>query len=423
MDLIIQGGRKLEGAIAVNGSKNAAGPLLAASVLIGGTMSFENVPRLTDVLKLLEILEGMGARVEWTGEHALRINTKDMDPTKLDRKRMKSMRYSILLLGPMLARFRKVVVPEPGGCNIGNRPIETHLFALGALGAKSEREADGTLYLEARALKGGYVILPEFSVTATETLIMAAAVASGSTSIRLAAAEPHVQELCTFLNLCGARIRGIGTHDLEIEGVETLEAPKEAWSVMPDMIEMGTFAAAAALTRGSLDIGPVIPSHLDATRSLLRRIGVQEEIKGDRWHVQGVAHMNAFKLQAMIFPGFPTDLQALFGLLATQCHGTSLIQEPLYESRLGYLNELAKMGANIIIADPHRAVVSGPTPLYGTEIRSLDLRAGATMILAGLIAEGETIIHDAEIIDRGYEHLADRLRAVGADIASPSDHA
>lgn len=423
MDLIIQGGRKLEGAIAVNGSKNAAGPLLAASVLIGGTMSFENVPRLTDVLKLLEILEGMGAQVEWTGEHAVRINTKDMDPTKLDRKRMKSMRYSILLLGPMLARFRKVVVPEPGGCNIGNRPIETHLFALGALGAKSEREADGTLYLEAQTLKGGYVILPEFSVTATETLIMAAAVASGVTSIRLAAAEPHVQELCTFLNLCGARIRGIGTHDLEIEGVETLEAPKEAWSVMPDMIEMGTFAAAAALTRGSLDIGPVIPSHLDATRSLLRRIGVQEEIKGDRWHVQGVARMNAFKLQAMIFPGFPTDLQALFGLLATQCHGTSLIQEPLYESRLGYLNELAKMGANIIIADPHRAVVSGPTPLYGTEIRSLDLRAGATMILAGLIAEGETIIHDAEIIDRGYEHLADRLRAVGADIASPSDHA
>ncbi len=190
---------------------------------------------------------------------------------------------------------------------------------------------------------------------------------------------------------------------------------------MPDMIEMGTFAAAAAVTRGTLDIGPVIPSHLDATRSLLRRIGVKEEIKKDRWHVQGVAQMKAFKLQAMIFPGFPTDLQALFGLLATQCHGTSLIQEPLYESRLGYLNELAKMGANVVIADPHRAVVSGPTPLYGTEIRSLDLRAGATMILAGLIAEGETIIHDAEIIARGYEHLDERLRGVGAQILSGAD--
>lgn len=416
--MVIQGGHHLKGSVAINGSKNAAGPLLAATVLCKGKSRFSNVPRLTDVLKLLEILEGMGAQVDWTDEHSVTIDTKDMDPSKLDRKKMKSMRYSILLLGPMLARFRKVVVPEPGGCNIGNRPIETHLFALASLGAKGERDTDGTLYLEADKLKGAYVILPEFSVTATETLIMAAAVATGTTSIRLAAAEPHVQELCEFLNLCGAKIKGLGTHDLEIQGVKSLQAPKTVWSVQPDMIEMGTFAAAAAVTRGKLDIGPVIPSHLDAVRSLLRRIGVQEEIKKGRWLVQGVAQMKSFKLQAMIFPGFPTDLQALFGLIATQCHGTSLIQEPLYESRLGYLNELAKMGANIVIADPHRAVVSGPTPLYGTEIRSLDLRAGATMILAGLIAEGETIIHDAEIISRGYEHIDERLRLLGADIIS-----
>jgi UDP-N-acetylglucosamine 1-carboxyvinyltransferase len=418
MQMVIQGGHHLNGAVHINGSKNAAGPLLAATVLCKGKARFDNVPRLTDVLKLLEILSGMGAEVEWTGPNSLTIDTKDMDPASLDRKKMKSMRYSILLLGPMLARFRKVVVPEPGGCNIGNRPIETHLFALYSLGAKGERDTDGTLYLEAEKLQGGYVILPEFSVTATETLIMAACVAKGKTSIRLAAAEPHVQELCEFLNLCGAKIKGLGTHDLEIEGVKTLAAPKKAWPVQADMIEMGTFAAAAAVTRGKLDIHPIIPSHLDAVRSLMRRIGVQEEIKKDHWYVQGVARMNAFKLQTMIFPGFPTDLQALFGLIATQCHGTSLIQEPLYESRLGYLNELAKMGANIVIADPHRAVVSGPTPLYGTEIRSLDLRAGATMILAGLIAEGETIIHDAEIISRGYEHIDERLRALGADIIS-----
>jgi UDP-N-acetylglucosamine 1-carboxyvinyltransferase len=416
MQMVIQGGQHLTGSVRINGSKNAAGPLIAATVLCKGKARFENVPRLTDVLKLLEILEGMGAEVDWTDTHSFTIDTKEMDPSKLDRKKMKSMRYSILLLGPMLARFRKVVVPEPGGCNIGNRPIETHLFALSSLGAKGERDTDGTLYLEAEKLKGAYVILPEFSVTATETLIMAACVASGTTSIRLAASEPHVQELCEFLNLCGAKIKGLGTHDLEIQGVKTLHAPKKAWSVQPDMIEMGTFAAAAAVTRGKLDIGPVIPSHLDAVRSLLRRIGVQEEIKKGRWLVQGVSQMKSFKLQAMIFPGFPTDLQALFGLIATQCHGTSLIQEPLYESRLGYLNELAKMGANIVIADPHRAVVSGPTPLYGTEIRSLDLRAGATMILAGLIAEGETIIHDAEIISRGYEQIDERLRALGADI-------
>lgn len=416
MQMVIQGGQHLTGAVRINGSKNAAGPLIAATVLCKGKARFENVPRLTDVLKLLEILEGMGAKVDWTDQHALTIDTKDLDPSKLDRKKMKSMRYSILLLGPMLARFRKVIVPEPGGCNIGNRPIETHLFALASLGAKGERDTDGTLYFEAEKLQGSYVILPEFSVTATETLIMAACLASGKTSIRLAAAEPHVQELCEFLNLCGAKIQGMGTHDLEIQGVKSLHAPKTVWLVQPDMIEMGTFAAAAAVTRGKLDIFPVIPSHLDAVRSLLRRIGVQEEIKKDHWYVQGIAQMKSFKLQTMIFPGFPTDLQALFGLIATQCHGTSLIQEPLYESRLGYLNELAKMGANIVIADPHRAVVSGPTPLYGTEIRSLDLRAGATMILAGLIAEGETIIHDAEIISRGYEQIDERLRSLGADI-------
>ncbi len=418
MDLIIHGGEKLRGKIRVNGSKNAAGPLIAASVLLKGKVRFENVPRLTDVIKLLEILEGMGAKVDWTGEHALTLDTKDLDPAKLDKKRMKSMRYSILLLGPMLARFRKVVVPEPGGCNIGNRPIETHLFALAQLGATSERDIDGTLYLEAEKLKANYIILPEFSVTATETLIMAAALATGTTSVRLAAAEPHVKELCDFLVLCGAKIKGAGTHELEIQGVKTLHAPKTAWSVQPDMIEAGTFAAAAAVTRGDLEIGPIVPSHLDAVRSVLRRIGVQEEIKKNSWRVQGAAQLKSFKLQTMIFPGFPTDLQAQFGLIATQCHGTSLIQEPLFESRLGYLNELGKMGANVVIADPHRAVVSGPTPLYGTEIRSLDLRAGATMILAGLIAEGETIIHDAEIIARGYENLDERLRGVGAHILS-----
>ena len=414
----MHGGQHLRGSISVHGAKNAAGPLIAASLLLKGRVCFTNVPRLTDVVKLLEILEGMGAEVAWTGPHTLTIDTKHVDPAKLDRKRMRSMRYSILLLGPMLARFRKVVVPEPGGCNIGNRPIETHLFALSALGATSERDTDGTLYLEAKTLKGEYIILPEFSVTATETLIMAASVASGATSIRLAAAEPHVQELCQFLNRCGAKIKGIGTHDLEIVGVKSLTAPKTAWSIQPDMIEAGTFAVAAALSQGDLDIGPVDPTHLDAVRSLLRRVGVREEIKKNRWRVQGAAQLKSFKLQTLPFPGFPTDLQSLFGLLATQCHGTTLIQEPLFESRLAYLNELGKMGANVIIADPHRAVVSGPTPLYGTEIRSLDLRAGATMILAGLIAKGETIIHDAEIIARGYEDFDGRLRAVGAEIIS-----
>ncbi len=413
--MVIQGGQHLQGKMRVYGAKNAAGPLIAATLLCKGKARFENVPRLTDIVRLLEILESMGAEVLWEDEHTLQIDTKNIDPAALDRKKMKSMRYSILLLGPMLSRFKKVIVPEPGGCNLGNRPIDVHLFGLGALGAKVETDETGSLYMEAKELKGNYIILPEFSVTGTENILMAAVLAKGKTSIRLAAAEPHVQELCAFLNAAGAKITGVGTHELEIEGVRSLKTPAN-WVINPDMIEIGTFAAAAALTRGKIDIYPVIPTHLDAIRSTLSRIGVREEIKKDHFIVQGVSRMKAFKLQTMIYPGFPTDLQAPFGLLATQCHGTSLIHEPMFESRLGYINELIKMGANAVIADPHRVVINGPTTLHGTDIRSLDLRAGATMILAGLIAEGETVIHDAEIVYRGYEQLDERLRALGAEI-------
>jgi UDP-N-acetylglucosamine 1-carboxyvinyltransferase len=415
MRMVIQGGRHLNGKMPILGAKNAIGPLIAASLLVKGKVQFKNAPRLTDVLGLLEILEGMGAKIEWTGEHELTIDTKDVDPTKLDRKKMKRMRFSILLLGPMLARFKKIVVPEPGGCSIGNRPIDTHLFALSALGARVENDADGCLYLETAGLKGEYVILPEPSVTATENLVMAACFAKGTTQIRLAAAEPHVQDLCRFLVAAGAKIKGIGSHELEVTGVSSLKAPK-TWAVAPDMIEIGTFAVAAALTRGTIEMTPVVREHLDAIRSALTRVGIRHELTGKSFRVQGVGRMESFKLQANIYPCFPTDLQALFGLLATQCHGTSLIHDPLFESRLGYINELVKMGANAVIADPHRVVITGPTPLRGTEIRSLDLRAGATMILAGLIAEGQTVIHDAEMVYRGYENIDERLRALGADI-------
>ncbi|MDO8584353.1 MAG: UDP-N-acetylglucosamine 1-carboxyvinyltransferase, partial [bacterium] len=256
--------------------------------------------------------------------------------------------------------------------------------------------------------------------TATENLIMAAVLTKGHTAIRLAAMEPYVQELCLFLKAAGAKIKGIGTHELEIDGVTVLKASKKIWTVMPDMMEVGTFAVAAAVTHGDIEMSPVEPSHLDALISSLERVGVKITITKNVLRVQGVGRMDAFKLQTMIYPGFPTDLQAPFGLLATQCHGTSLIHDPLFESRLGYVSELVKMGANAVIADPHRAVITGPTPLRGTEIRSLDLRAGATMVLAGLAAEGETIIHDAEMVYRGYEALDERLISLGAVIHKES---
>jgi UDP-N-acetylglucosamine 1-carboxyvinyltransferase len=417
MKMHIQGGRRLVGRIHILGAKNAIGPLAAASLLLKGKVRFKNVPKLTDLLQLLEIIRDMGAKVDWTGEHELTIDTTNIDPAKLDKKKMKRMRFSILLLGPMLARFKKITVNEPGGCSIGNRPIDTHLFALSSLGAKIETDdADGMLYMQAKELRGAYIALPEFSVTATENLIMAAVMAEGHTSIRLAASEPHVQDLCRFLVKCGAKIKGIGSHDIEIDGVKSLKAPTTAWPVVPDMLEIGTFAVAAALTKGDIEMSPVVPEHLDAIRNALSRVGVRHDIDGDTFRVQGVGRMDSFKLQTMIYPGFPTDLQAIFGLLATQCHGTTLLHDPMFESRMGYINELTKMGANAIIADPHRAIVTGPTPLRGTEIRSLDLRAGATMVLAGLAAQGETIIHDAEMVYRGYEDLDGRLRELGADI-------
>jgi len=414
MRLIIRGGKKLQGPVKVMGYKNAALPLLASTLLLKGETKFQNIPRLTDVMSLLEILQSMGAKVEWLGEHELKIDTREVDPKHLDKKKMKRLRGSILLLGPMLSRFKKIVVPEPGGCAIGNRPIDEHLQVLQALGAKVETDDEGCLFLHATKLTGNYVI-QRFSVTGTENLVMAAALAQGRTSIRLAAAEPHVQELCRFLNKAGAKIKGVGTHELEIDGVEKLHAPR-SWTVMPDYIEIGTFAVAAALTRGELEISPVVPEYLDAILSKLGSLGVKYQITDKTLKVQGVGRMDAFQLQTNIYPGFPTDLQAPFGLLATQCHGTSLIHDPLFESRLGYINELIKMGANAVIADPHRVVITGPTPLRGTEIRSLDLRSGATMVLAGLIAEGETVIHDAEVVYRGYEALDGRLNALGAEI-------
>lgn len=418
MKMRIRGGNHLQGRVKISGSKNASGPLIAVCLMLEGPVRFKNVPRLTDLLGLLEIMQGMGVKAEWEGEHELMLDATDLDPSKLDKKKMKRMRFSILLLGPMLARVKKVSVGEPGGCSIGNRPIDTHLFALGALGAHIETDSDGMLAMNAaKGLKGAYVALPEFSVTATENLVMAAATAKGHTSIRLAAAEPHVADLCNFLNACGAKIKGVGTHDIEIDGVDKLKPPKKAWSVIPDMLEVGTFAVAAAITRGRIEMEPVACEHLDAIRSALTRFGVKHGFTKDgAFFAQGASRMKASKVQANIYPGFPTDLQALFGLLATQAHGTSLIQDPLFEGRMGYVNELLKMGANAVIADPHRVVITGPTPLRGTEIRSLDLRAGATMVLAGLIAEGETVIHDAEMVYRGYEDLDGRLRALGADI-------
>ena len=411
--LRIQGGKKLRGRLRVSGMKNAATPILAATLLTDEPCLLRNVPRIRDVERMLDILRSLGAKAEWTGDHALRIEARGADPGKLDRKAMRSMRSSILFMGPFLARFREIELPEPGGCIIGNRPIDTHLYGLQKLGAACEASRESYL-MKAGRLRGATVVLPEFSVTATENLMMAAALAEGRTVIKLAAAEPHVEDLGNFLNAMGARVTGHGTHTVAIDGVERLHGAEH--DIIPDQIEAGTFMAAAVLTRGDITVEGVRPDHLDVVIQKLESIGASVETDADTVRVTAASALKAFKLQSMPYPGFPTDLMAPFGVLATQCAGTTLIHEPLYEGRFGFVNELIKMGANAVVCDPHRVLISGPTPLYGQEIKSLDLRAGATLLLAGILADGETILNEAENIDRGYERIEERFAALGAEL-------
>jgi UDP-N-acetylglucosamine 1-carboxyvinyltransferase len=411
-NLVIEGGHPLHGEVKVPGSKNAVTPILAATLLTEEECVLHNVPNISDVDKMLKLLQELGAEVKQEGTTVI-VKASHLELKHLEPKLVKGMRSSVLMFGPLLARLGEVRLPEPGGCIIGNRPLGAHLQGLAQLGVSVVAE-DDVYHLKTKKLIGTNVVLPEFSVTATENIIMAAVLAQGTTIIDLAAAEPHVQDLCKFLLSMGAKISGFGTHRIIIEGVDKLHGTVH--QIVPDYIEAGTWAVLAAVSRGELSISPVIPDHLALILLKLKEIGVLYELKDDTLIVRASRQLKPFKLQAMPYPGFPTDLQAPFSVLATQASGTSLVHDPLYEGRMNHITELIKMGANALIADPHRVVITGPTPLYGREIRSFDLRAGATLVIAGLIAQGETIINDAEVIDRGYERIDERLKTVGAHL-------
>ena len=413
----ITGRRKLKGTVLVGGSKNAATPLLAASILSKKPCTIANVPRVSDVLKMIELLELLGATVEWKTQNSIVIDCSVIHPRQLNsgkaRTLVKSMRSSVLVIGPLLARFGTLTMPEPGGCIIGKRPLDTHIVALKKLGATVVWVAD-RFHITAHRLVGRTIILPEFSVTATENLAMAAMGATGTTTIGIAAQEPHVGQLLQALQTMGATIRTIDSHTITLTAPKTISGFQ--MEVAPDPLDAFTMAVAAILTNGNVRIRPFPWGSYDIVLELLSRIGVRWMQKGDALVMTPPHRLRAFKLLSLPYPGFPTDLQSIFGLLATQCQGTSLIHDPLYEGRLGYIAELVKMGANAVICDPHRVLITGPTPLVAGDIRSLDLRAGATLVLAGLSARGQTIIHDAEIIDRGYESIDTRLNALGAAI-------
>lgn len=410
----ITGGVPLQGEVTISGSKNAALPMIAGAVLADGVTTLTNVPRLRDTELMLQILEFLGCTTSFV-DGTVTIDTANIQSKPIPAEYVSKLRGSIVLLGPLLARFGVVEMSYPGGCVLGKRPVEAHVVALEQMGAENMSTPE-VLHLQGQ-LKPSHVILPEFSVTATENALWAAAVFDGETRIDIAAAEPHVQACARMAQAMGAEVEGIGTHTLVIRGKKNLTAGTHR--VPFDYLEGGCFVIAGLVTRGKLRLKDVDIEHLRFFLDVIRRMGgVWKYTPEDKTlFVDGeLSFLNATKVQTMIFPGFPTDLQAPMGVAMTQAKGVSRVFETLFEGRLAYLYELEKMGAHIEILNAHQALIIGPTPLKGRTVASNDIRAGAAMVLAGLCAEGQTTITDVRYIERGYDKLDEKLKTLGAKI-------
>ena len=419
--LIVRGGRRLRGTVRVAGNKNAAGPTLAAALLTDEPIRLGNLPRIGDIEVFLDLLRGLGVEIDVNGEGALVASAARVSTGRVDAQLGRQIRMSLLVAGPLLARLGHAELPPPGGDVIGRRRIDTHLLALQALGAKLDAGRDG-YRLSAGRLHGADILLDEMSVTATENVLLAAVLADGQTIIRNAASEPHVQDLCALLNGMGARVTGVGTNSLVIDGVERLHGTD--FTLGPDYLEVGSFIGLAAVTRSALRIADCRPDQHGMTRIMLNRLGVDWRVDGndivvpdDQMLTVVDDHGNAVpKIDDAPWPGFPADLISIATVIATQARGAVLIHEKLYESRLFFVDRLIAMGARIVLCDPHRAVVIGPSPLYGQPLVSPDIRAGMALLIAALCAEGESVIDNVHQIDRGYERIEERLLALGADV-------
>jgi UDP-N-acetylglucosamine 1-carboxyvinyltransferase len=417
---VIEGGIPLNGTIVPSGNKNAALPILAATLLTDKPVTLHNLPNIGDVRTMLTLLEDLGAKVQWHDNHSVTIQASQICSTCPDPNMFSEIRGSLTLLGPMLARAGRITVTLPGGDRIGRRRIDTHLLALEALGAQVEQ--NDRLELKANTLQGADIWLDEASVTGTENAIMAACLAQGETIIRNAASEPHVQELCHFLNSLGARIEGIGSNVLRIQGRDCLEGGES--TVGPDFMEIGSFVGLAAVTGGEILIKNAAPPHLGMIRMVFERLGVHFDVQGEDIFVpagQPLAIVDDLggavpKIDDAPWPGFPTDLMSIALVVATQAQGTVLIHEKMFDSRLYFVDRLIAMGARIIVCDPHRAVVVGPSPLQGETLHSPDIRAGMALLIAALCANGRSVIHNIHQIDRGYERIETKLQALGARI-------
>ena len=411
---VINGGKKLLGEIEVRGSKNAAAPIIAASLISEEPSIISNIPLIEDILKLLNILESIGVDVKWLGKRKVKINPKKIDIDGMDHDLVKIIRLSVLLFGSLSSRIDNFVLANPGGCKIGKRPLGTHFKALEEMGINIEQDEKNYI-VDARNRKSAKIVLREFSVTATEIAMMLAATLPGKTTIKIAAAEPHVQDLGEFLIKMGAKISGLGTHTIEIKGSKKLKGAQH--EIIPDANEAATFLIMGVATKSNIKVKGAREENLDLVLEKLRESGAQFDIKDNIIEVIPSEKIKAIeKIDSRIYPGIPTDDQALFGVLATQAEGDTLIFDTLFEGRFNYITEIEKMGAIAKTLNPHQAVISGPTRLKGEIIKSYDLRAGASLILAALLAEGTSIIEDIEQVDRGYEKIEERLQKIGADI-------
>ena len=416
----VEGGHRLEGRIRPAGNKNAALPCLAATVLAAEPVTLHNIPRIRDVLTFLEIVESLGAEVTWHGANDVTVDASAVGVSAVDRALAERIRASLLLAGPLLARFGHVELPPPGGDVIGRRRMDTHFLAFEALGA--EVTLNGGFTIAADRLVGADMFLDEPSVTGTENAIMAAVRAEGHTRIRNSAAEPHVQDLCHLLTAMGARITGIGTHILEIEGVQALHGAD--YTIGADHIETGSFIGLAAVTGSDITVEGAPIEHLDSTLLGFRRLGIECTVEGTDLHVKGsarhVVRQDAFghvpKFDDGPWPAFPADLTSIAVVAATQCEGTVLVHEKMFESRMFFTDKLVAMGASIILCDPHRAVIVGPTPLHPGVVESPDIRAGMALLIAALGARGTSKIRNIRQIERGYEDIDGRLAGLGARI-------
>jgi UDP-N-acetylglucosamine 1-carboxyvinyltransferase len=417
---VIEGLKRLSGTIRAAGNKNGALPILAATLLADGPVTLSNVPRIRDVDSMIDLLGDLGADVAWAGTNEVRVDATGVSKSAPDPRLCSTMRASFLLAGPLLARFGRATMPPPGGDVIGRRRLDPHIHALGKLGA--EIEIGPTYELSAASLRGASVFLDEASVMATENTVMAAVLAHGETVLGNAACEPHVQDLCRFLVSVGAQIEGIESNVLRINGVERLSGGE--WTIGPDHIEVGSFIGMAAITGGDVTIECARPSDLVSIVPIFERLGVRVELGEDSVHVPPGQRLIVEddlggavpKIEDGPWPAFPSDLTSIAVTLATQAFGTVLMFEKMFENRLFFTDKLVSMGARIILCDPHRAVVTGPAHLLGQRMESPDIRAGMAMLLAALAAEGQSTIGAAHQIDKGYERIDDRLRALGASI-------